>query len=72
MSNTLISSQEVDKLLLDDERCTQELREEVVSTINDIDNKEGRRWVFSPIKNKYYIDEYNEYNDFVKTYTFRL
>jgi hypothetical protein len=72
MSSILISFQEVDKFLLDDERCTQELREEVVGTIDDIDAKEGRRWAFTPIKKKYYIDEYNEYNDFVKTYTFRL
>jgi len=70
-SNIIISLKEVETLLLNDAVCTKDRREEVLSTLFEIDSKEDRKWVFTDDKKRYYIDEYNQYNDFVKTYTFK-
>jgi hypothetical protein len=70
-NNVIISLKEVETLLLNDAVCTKDRREEVLSTLSEIDSKEGRRWIFTDDKKRYYIDEYNQYNDFVKTYTFK-
>ena len=70
-SKIIISLVKVEDFLLGDKKCTEDQREEIISTIKDIDAKEGRQWVFTSSENKYFIDEYNEYHDFVKTYTFK-
>jgi hypothetical protein len=71
MSKIFILSRRVEKFLSEEKDCKKELKEEVISTLNSIDAKEGRKWVFTSVDNKYFIDEYNEYDDFVKTYIFR-
>lgn len=71
MSKLFISLSKVEKFLSEEKECKQELKEEVVSTLDSIDAKESRKWVFTSVDNKYFIDEYNEYDDFVKTYIFR-
>jgi hypothetical protein len=68
----IISGAELFTFLTDDERCTKEQRAEVLSTIENIDNTAGRKWVFYHDWKEYIIDEYNEHNDFIKTYTFKL
>lgn len=70
MANILISLKEVQECLERIENTPQETRKEIIDTLCQIDEKEGRKWTFTPIKGKYYIDEYNQYDDFVKTYTF--
>lgn len=70
--NLIISATELNEYLLDDERCTKEQRAEVLKTINNIQETEGRKWIFYHDWKKYIIDEYNEYNDFIKSYTFKL
>jgi hypothetical protein len=71
MSKIIISLKEVSEYLSEDTRCSKEKRQEVIDTLQEIEAKEGRKWIFTPDRNRYYIDEYNEYNDFVKTYTFK-
>lgn len=70
MSKIIISLKEVSEYLSEDTRCSKEKRQEVIDTLQEIEAKEGRKWIFTPDRYRYYIDEYNEYNDFVKTYTF--
>jgi hypothetical protein len=70
MSKIIISLKEVSEYLSEDTKCSKEKRQEVIDTLQEIEAKEGRKWIFTPDRNRYYIDEYNEYNDFVKTYTF--
>ena len=70
--NLIISGGELFTFLTDDERCTKEQRAEVIKTIESIDNTEGRKWIFYHDWKKYIIDEYNEHNDFIKSYTFKL
>lgn len=71
MSKIIISLKEVSEYLSEDTKCSKEKRQEVIDTLQEIEAKEGRKWIFTPDRNRYYIDEYNEYNDFVKTYTFK-
>lgn len=71
MNKLFINIKKVEEFLSEEKDCRQELKEEVLSTLKEISTKEGRKWIFSLVDNKYYIDEYNEYNDFVKTYIFR-
>jgi hypothetical protein len=71
-NNLIISSAELLEFLLGDDRCIKEQRAEVLITITNIDNTAGRKWVFSHDWKEYIIDEYNEHNDFIKSYTFRL
>lgn len=68
----IISGAELFTFLTNDERCTREQREEVLKTINSIDCIDGRKWVFYHDWKEYIIDEYNEHNDFIKTYTFKV
>ena len=68
----IISSAELLEFLLGDERCIKEQRAEVLITITNIDNTAGRKWVFYHDWKHYIIDEYNENNDFVKAYTFKI
>ena len=70
MSKIIISLKEVYEYLSEDTKCSKEKRQEVIDTLQEIEAKEGRKWIFTPDRYRYYIDEYNEYNDFVKTYTF--
>ena len=70
--NLIISGGELFTFLTDDERCTKEQREEVLKTIESIQNTAGGKWIFYHDWKQYIIDEYNEYNDFVKSYTFKL
>lgn len=69
--NVLINIVVVKDFLLGDEKCPLEKRNEVIDTLLSIEQKEGRKWVFYHDSKEYIIDEYNEYNDFVKTYTFK-
>jgi hypothetical protein len=69
--NLLINIVSVNDFLLGDEKCSVEQRNEVIDTLVDINQKKGRQWIFSHDSKGYIIDEYNEYNDFVKTYTFK-
>lgn len=71
MSKIFISLREVAEFLENNKNCSEELKKEVLVTLDEIQAKEGRKWVFTPIDNKYFIDEYNEYNDFVKMYIFK-
>ena len=71
MSKIIISLKEVYEYLSEDTKCSKEKRQEVIDTLQEIEAKEGRKWIFTPDRYRYYIDEYNEYNDFVKTYTFK-
>lgn len=68
----IISSAELLEFLLGDERCIKEQRAEVLITITNIENTAGRKWVFYHDWKQYIIDEYNENNDFVKSYTFKI
>ncbi len=70
--NIFLDEQEVNSFLIDDERCTKYMLEEVIRTLRHIATKKGRRWVFNSSWEAYTIDEYNEYNDFVMTYKFKL
>ena len=70
--NLIISGTELQEFLLDDERCTKEQRAEVLKTISNIEQTAGRKWVFFHDWKNYIIDEYNEHNDFIKTYTFKF
>jgi hypothetical protein len=70
--NLIISASEVHEFLLDDERCTKEQKAEVLKTINSIQETAGRKWVFYHDWKEYIIDEYNEHNDFIKSYIFKL
>ena len=73
MSSTIIISlRAVEDLLKDDSRCSPELAEEIVKTLVEIDSKEDRNWIFTSVENKYYIDEYNNYKDLVKTIKFKV
>lgn len=71
-SNIIISLREVESLLKEDSRCSPELAEEIVKSLVEIDSKEGRNWIFTSVENKYYIDEYNNYKDLVKTIKFKI
>jgi hypothetical protein len=70
--NLIISGSELNYFLLDDQRCSKEQREEVLKTINSIQETAGRKWIFYHDWKQYIIDEYNEHNDFVKSYTFKI
>lgn len=70
MANILISLKEVAEYLENIENTPQETKKEIIDTLYQIEEKEGRKWTFANIKRKYYIDEYNQYDDFVKTYMF--
>lgn len=70
MANILISLKEVAEYLENIENTPPETKKEIIGTLYQIEEKEGRKWTFTPIKGKYYIDEYNQYDDFVKTYIF--
>jgi hypothetical protein len=71
-STIIISLREVEDLLKDDSRCSPELAEEIVKSLVEIDSKEDRNWVFTSVEDKYYIDEYNNYKDLVKTIKFKV
>lgn len=68
----IISSAELLEFLLDDDRCIKEQRAEVLITITNIENTAGRKWVFYHDWKEYIIDEYNENNDFIKSYIFKI
>jgi hypothetical protein len=70
MAKILISFKEVEDYLESIENTTQETRKEIIDTLCQIQEKDGRKWIFSHVTKKYYIDEYNQYDDFVKTYIF--
>mgnify|MGYP007040713118 CR=1 FL=1 len=70
MAKVLVSLKEVTEYLESIENTPSETKKEIIDTLYQIDQKEGRKWTFTPTRGKYYIDEYNQYNDFVKTYTF--
>jgi hypothetical protein len=70
-SSIYISLTKVDEFFSNNKETKQELKNEIISTIKEIEAKWDRKWVFTVVDNKYYIDEYSEYNDFVKTYMFR-
>ncbi len=70
--NLLMSLSEVNEFLLNDDRCTKEQRTEVLKTISNIEETNGRKWLFYHDWKQYIIDEYNEYSDFIKSYTFKL
>jgi|Laugrespbdmm15sd_2_1035082.scaffolds.fasta_scaffold01379_22 hypothetical protein len=70
-STIYISLAKVDEFFFNNKEIKQELKNEIISTIKEIEAKGDRKWVFTVVDNKYYIDEYSEYNDFVKTYMFR-
>lgn len=73
MSSTIIISlRAVEDLLKDDSRCSPELAKEIVNSLVEIDSKEDRNWVFTSVEDKYYIDEYNNYKDLVKTIKFKI
>lgn len=73
MSNKLLLSiTEVNNFLLDEAICSKQQKAEILSTIWSINQVKGRKWIFSHDSKEYIIDEYNEYNDFIKTYTFRV
>lgn len=72
MSSLFISKSEVEDYLTKDTNCSKDNKVEVLGIIGMIDSKRGRKWVFTPEEHKYYIDEYNEYNDLVKTIIVRL
>lgn len=71
MSNILISKKTVEEFLTEDTTLDIAKRDEIMNTLSEIEAKEGRKWVFTPQTSKFYIDEYNQYNDFVKTYIFK-
>ena len=71
-SDILLSLEEVQKYLVKDKKCKTAQKKEVIQTLENISSTKGRRWTFVSEDDKYYIDEYNEYSDFVKTYTFTL
>jgi hypothetical protein len=68
----LLTITDVNDFLLDDDRCTKEQRTEVLKTISNIEETNGRKWLFYHDWKQYIIDEYNEYSDFIKSYTFKL
>ena len=68
----IISSAELLEFLLGDDRCIKEQRAEVLITITNIENTTGRKWVFYHDWKEYIIDEYNENNDFIKSYIFKI
>jgi hypothetical protein len=68
----IISSAELLEFLLGDDRCIKEQRAEVLITITNIENTAGRKWVFYHDWKEYIIDEYNENNDFIKSYIFKI
>ena len=70
--NLLINITGVNDYLLDDTKCSKEQKEEIISTLWGINQVRGRKWVFSHDLKEYIIDEYNEHNDFIKTYTFKV
>jgi hypothetical protein len=70
--NLLINIADVNSFLLDDTRCSKEQKEEIIGTLWGINQIKGRNWVFSHDWKEYIIDEYNEHNDFIKTYTFKV
>lgn len=70
--NLLINITDVNDYLLDDTKCSKEQKEEISSTLWGINQVRGRKWVFSHDWKEYIIDEYNEHNDFIKTYTFKV
>lgn len=70
MAKVLVSLKEVTEYLESIENTPSETKKEIIDTLYQIGQKEGRKWTFTPTRGKYYIDEYNQYNDFVKTYTF--
>jgi hypothetical protein len=70
MAKILISFKEVEDYLESIENTPQETRKEIIDTLCQIQEKDGRKWIFSHVTKKYYIDEYNQYDDFVKTYIF--
>jgi|LakMenEpi03Aug12_release.lakeMendotaPanAssembly.Ray.scaffolds.fasta_scaffold566150_3 hypothetical protein len=63
---------DVNNFLIDDSRCSSYVREEIIQTLRYIDSKKGRRWLFNNTWSEYLIHEYNEYNEFVMTYKFKL
>jgi hypothetical protein len=69
--NLLINIVTVNDFLLGDEKCSLEKRNEVTDTLLDINQTEGRKWVFYHDEKEYIIDEYNEHNDFIKSYIFK-
>lgn len=70
--NLIIGGTQLNNFLLDDQRCSKEQREEVLKTINNIQETAGRKWIFYHDWKQYIIDEYNEHNDFIKSYTFKI
>lgn len=68
----IISSAELLEFLLGDDRCIKEQRAEVLITVTNIENTAGRKWVFYHDWKEYIIDEYNENNDFIKSYIFKI
>lgn len=69
MAKIIISLKEVVEYLESIENTPSETKKEIIDTLYQIDQKDGRKWIFSHVTKKYYIDEYNQYDDFVKTYT---
>jgi hypothetical protein len=70
--NLILTYTDLSIFLIDDERCTKEQKDEVLKTITNIQETSGRKWVFYHDWKEYIVDEYNEYNDFIKSYTFKL
>ena len=70
--NLLLNITDVNSFLLDDTRCSKEQKEEIIGTLWGINQINGRKWTFYYDWKEYIIDEYNEHNDFIKTYTFKV
>lgn len=70
--NLIISLSEVNEFLLNDDRCSKEQRKEIVGTLYNIEQIGDRKWIFYHDWKQYIIDEYNEHNDFIKSYIFKV
>ena len=68
----LLTITDVNSFLLDDTRCSKEQKEEIISTLWGINQIKGRKWIFSQDWKEYIIDEYNQHNDFIKSYIFKI
>lgn len=67
----LLTLTDVSDFLLDDTIHHKEQKEEIINTLWGINQIKGRKWVFYHDEKEYIIDEYNEHNDFIKSYIFK-
>jgi hypothetical protein len=68
----ILTITDANDFLLDDTRCSKEQKEEIISTLWGINQVKGRKWVFYHDWKEYIIDEYNEHNDFIKSFIFKI